>query len=204
MSDDALEVRALAELRAVLTESSTGHEAAALRHLELAGAPGTDAYARHRALAFVHQWCLLIERPSDQSLLRELIGTPVSLRLSDGRELTGFEEIAVWHDATAHATDVTSHTITGWKLSQPEAERAERAERGRYDLAIDFAWQGISPTGQPMTARTHHAWSLTEDGTRFPRLHSFVPNVLQPFAPATAVDALADLQACQAAASDPA
>ncbi|WP_414169238.1 hypothetical protein ACMATS_25830 [Streptoverticillium reticulum] len=197
MSDDTLESRALAELRGALTESSVGHQANALRHLELATAAstGTDAYAEHRALAFVHQWCFLIEQPpTDPAPLQELIGTPVSLRLSDGRELTTFAEISAWHDATAHAMDVTSHTIIGWKLSQPVS--------GRYDLAIDFAWQGISPTGQPMTARTHHEWSLNEDGTRLPRLASFVSSLLQPFAPATATDALADLCSCQGAAID--
>ncbi|KJS61836.1 hypothetical protein [Streptomyces rubellomurinus] len=104
-------------------------------------------------------------------------------------------ESGAWHDATARAMDVTSHTITGWKLSRPVADR--------YDLAIDFAWQGINPTGRPMTARTHHAWSLTEDGTGFPRLRSFVSTVLRPFAPATAAEALADLRSCRAA-SDPA
>lgn len=181
------ESEALDELRSFLTASSRGHEADALQHLEFAGAPGSAEYADHRALAFVHQWCFLIEQPQDDaSALRELIGEPISMRLPDGRELTEFAEIAAWHDATSHAVAVTTHTITDFKLVQPEA--------GRYDVALDFAWQGITSEDQAMTARTHHEWTLTDADERFPRLAAFAVHVVQPFAPATAVDALNDLR----------
>ena len=181
------ETEALAELRSFLTASSRGHEADALQHLEFAGAPGSADYAEQRALAFVHQWCLLIEQPPEGTAeLRELIGEPVSMRVADGRELTDFAEIAAWHDVTSHAVAVTTHTITDFKLVQPEA--------GRYDVAVDFAWQGITSEDQAMTARTHHEWRLTDADERFPRLTAFAVQVTQPFAPTTAEDALADLR----------
>jgi hypothetical protein len=188
MPDSDAETEALAELRSSLIASTAGHAADALQHLEFAGAPGDAEYAEHRALAFVHQWCLLIEQPpEDDAELRELIGDPVSMRLSDGCKLTDFAEIASWHDGTSHAMSVATHTITGFKLIE--------IETGRHDVAIDFAWQGITPDDQPMTARTHHEWTLTDaEDDRFPRLASFAVTIVQPFAPATAVDALADLR----------
>jgi hypothetical protein len=69
-----------------------------------------------------------------------------------------------------------------------------QTEAGRYDVALDFAWQGITSEDQAMTARTHHEWTLTDAADeRFPRLAAFAVHVVQPFAPATAVDALEDL-----------
>ncbi|HTJ72743.1 MAG TPA: hypothetical protein VL551_34710 [Actinospica sp.] len=187
------EAEALAELHGALIASTAGHAAAARRHLELAGAPGGAGYAEHRALAFVHQWCFLIEEPpTDPALLRELIGDPVSMRMSDGRVLTEYAEIATWHDATANAVETTTHTLVEWKLTRPEP--------GRYDVALDFAWQGITAARQPMTARTHHEWTLTDADEHFPRLASFVVTAVRPFAPATAVDALADLRGSSPAA----
>jgi hypothetical protein len=181
------ETQALDEMRGALIASSTGHEAEALRLLELAGAPGDAEYAEHRALAFVYQWCFLIEQPpSDPAALRELIGEPVKMRLSEGGELTTFDEIARWHDATSHAVAVTTHTLVGFELSQPTA--------GRYDVTVDFAWQGITSADQAMRARTHHEWTLADADERFPRLTSFVVTAVEPFAPVTAVAALEDLR----------
>lgn len=67
-------------------------------------------------------------------------------------------------------------------------------DAGRYLVEIDFAWQGVSPQGQAMTARTHHEWTHADADERFPRLASFAVSLVQPFAPATAQDALTDLR----------
>ena len=195
MPEPASEAEALAELRSALIASSVEHGAIALRHLELAGAPGSAAHAEHRALAFVYQWCFLLERPTDDvAAVREIVSDPISIRLPDGRELTEFEQVAAWHEATSHAVAVTTHTVVDFKLAEPEA--------GCYDVTLDFVWQGITSEDQAMTARTHHEWTLTDAGERFPRLASFVVSAVRPFAPSTAVDALADLRSVATTAAD--
>ncbi|QHA03630.1 hypothetical protein GQF42_10445 [Streptomyces broussonetiae] len=97
--------------------SGAGHETGVRERLERAEAPGTE----HRALAFVHQWCFPIEQPPAESApLRRLVGDPVGLRPADGRELTDFDEIAPWHDATA---DVMDRSTSPGRASVPRGER---------------------------------------------------------------------------------
>jgi hypothetical protein len=60
---------------------------------------------------------------------------------------------------------------------------------------MDFDWEGVSVAGQPMTARTHHDWTLTETGERFLRLNRFHVTAIEPFTPVSAEEALAHLRA---------
>lgn len=144
-------------------------------------------YLEHCALAFAHQWCALLEAPgSDQAQVSELIDDQTELSASDGRIISGVDEIVAWFEATACAVEHTAHTITGL--------RVEGGPDDEIRVTLDFAWQGLTATQQAMRARTHHEWTLVDRPARLPVLRTFHVDIVEPFTPTTEEDALAFLE----------
>ncbi|MFF3460673.1 hypothetical protein ACFYXH_41695 [Streptomyces sp. NPDC002730] len=145
-------------------------------------APFQAAYT-NRARAFVHYWLSLLEQPAtDAEPLRELLADDVSMHLSDGRTLSAFGEIAAWYTTTVNQVDISTHRISDFKITAEPG--------GDYHLTMDFAWQGVTRAGQPMTARTHHQWTLQETGEWYLRLLDFKVTTIEPFTETTAEQAL--------------
>lgn len=148
---------------------------------------------QHRALAFAHQWCALLEAPdADTSQVTELIDAQTRLTASDGRTISGVEEIETWFATTAGAVEHTAHTITGFHVEPGHGEEIH--------VALDFAWQGLTAAQQAMRARTHHDWTLIDGPGRFPVLRAFRVEIVEPFAPTSQEDALAFLREAAVAA----
>lgn len=146
-----------------------------------------ESELEHRVLAFVYAWVHLIEPPAkDSARILELVTDDAVLHLSDGSAAETPEQIAQWYTRTAGAVEASAHRV--------EHLEASRAADGTLRAAIDFAWQGIAAGDQAMTARTHHEWTLVDDGGPLPRLREFRVTAVEPFAPATAEDALADFR----------
>lgn len=145
-----------------------------------------QARLEHRVLAFAYAWLYLIEPPAqDPDRILALIDTDnVAMHLSDGSTITTPDEIRAWYAKTAGAVQASSHRITTLAVA-PGPDNTVLA-------AIEFAWQGVAPGDQPMTARTHHDWVLVDLGEPQLRLREFTVSAVRPFAPATAEDALAD------------
>ncbi|MEU3352472.1 hypothetical protein [Streptomyces sp. NPDC037389] len=153
-------------------------------------APFTEAYGENRVRAFLHYWLSLLEQPAaDAEPLRELIADDLEMTLSDGRVLRTFEEVSAWYAGARDLVDVSIHHVHDLTVT-PGADRT-------HDLTMEFAWQGIAKSGRPMTARTRHAWTLTETDERYLRLSRFHVTALAPFAPVTAEEALAHFQAAR-------
>ncbi|MFB7618188.1 hypothetical protein [Kitasatospora sp. NPDC056181] len=146
--------------------------------------PFADAYAENRVLAFVHYWLSLLEQPgADAEPLRELLDADLAMTLSDGRVLHTFDQVAAWYTDTAGLVDLSTHHLADLTITPGTGDT--------HDLSVDFAWEGITREGQPMTARTRHQWTLAETGERHLRLRRFAVTVLDPFTPVTAQEALA-------------
>lgn len=144
----------------------------------------TGASNENRVRAFLHHWLSLLEQPApDAEPLRELIADDLEMTLSDGRVLHTFDEAASWYAGARDLVDISIHRIVDLVVTPGSGV-------GSYDLAMDFAWQGIAKTGQPMTARTRHRCTLTDTGERFLRLSRFAVTALEPFPPVTADEAL--------------
>jgi hypothetical protein len=147
-------------------------------------APFADAYAENRVLAFVHYWCSLLEQVAENAEpLRELLADDLAMTLPDGRVLHTFDEVSAWYAGAGALVDISVHHLVDPVIT-PGAD-------GIHRFTTDFAWVGISRTGQPMTARTRHEWTLVETGERYLRLRSFAVTALDPFTPVTAERALA-------------
>jgi hypothetical protein len=113
------------------------------------------------------------------------------MTLPDGRVLHTFDEVAAWYAGARDLVGTSSHRLVDPVITP--------GPDGSYRLAVDFAWEGIANTGQPMTARTRHDWTLVETGEHYLRLRSFAVTALEPFTPVTAEEALAHHHAGRAA-----
>lgn len=177
-------------LRDALVEVAGEHIALVEEHLAaaalLAGSTQRAEYLTHRALAFAHQWCALLESPgADASRVTELVDGQTRLSASDGRTITGVDEIATWFTQTANAVKYTAHTITDYQIGEGRS--------GQVNVSLDFAWQGLTQDRQAMRARTHHEWILVDRAERFPVLRGFHVTLVEPFSPTTNEEALAFL-----------
>ncbi|MFJ8478328.1 hypothetical protein [Kitasatospora sp. NPDC094011] len=167
-----------------MTENSTAAD-----HLRAAL---TDAAAENRARAFLYRWLELLERTTgDAEPLRELLADDLAMTLTDGRVLHDHDEVAAWYLGTREAVQLSLHHVRGLTVT-PGAGRT-------YDLLIDFDWQGIAKDGSPMTARTRHAWTLTDTGESHLRLSRFAVTAVEPFTPVPAEEALARFAAARTA-----
>ncbi len=153
-------------------------------------APFAEAYAENRVMAFVHYWLSLLEQPAENAEpLRPLIGDDLEMTLSDGRVVRTFDEVAAWYAATGGQVRISTHHIEDLNIAE--------GPDGRHRVTMDFAWEGIHVSGQPMTARTRHDWTLVETGERYLRLSRFAVTALEPFTPVSAEEALAHLHAAR-------
>ncbi|MEV7603779.1 DUF4440 domain-containing protein [Kitasatospora sp. NPDC089797] len=152
----------------------------------------TTAAAENRARAFLYRWLELLERTTgDAEPLRELLADDLVMTLPDGRVLRDHDEVAAWYDGTRAAVRLSLHHVRGLTVT-PGPGRT-------YDLAVDFDWQGIAVDGSPMTARTRHAWTLTDTGESHLRLSRFTVTAVEPFTPVPAEQALAHFTAARTA-----
>ncbi|QIS15461.1 hypothetical protein [Nocardia arthritidis] len=140
----------------------------------------------HRVRAFIYTWLWLIEPPvKDARLVLDLLDEHIAMRLSDGRTITTRADITAWYEQTAGAVSASSHRITALHVRAGDA--------GTVYASIDFAWQGIGPGDQAMTARTHHEWTLVDTGGPLMKLRDFAVTALKPFAPSSIDAALAEV-----------
>jgi hypothetical protein len=156
--------------------------------------PLLETYTEHRVLAFLHYWLSLLEQPAaDAEPLRELLDAELAMILSDGRILRTFDDVAAWYAGAGELVAMSTHHVIDRTIT-PGTDNS-------HDLAVSFAWEGITREGQPMTARTRHHWALAETGERYLRLRRFAVTILDPFTPVTAQQALAHHDANNAESS---
>jgi hypothetical protein len=156
--------------------------------LEQHDGPFQSAYVENRVRAFVHYWLSLLEQPAENAEpLRELLAKDLEMNFSDGRILRTFDQVADWYAATVGQVQVSTHHVRDLKI--------DAGSDGCHRITMDFDWEAITVTGQPMIARTRHEWTLIETEERYLRLKYFEVVPLEPFTPVTAEQALAHYQA---------
>ncbi|MGW0778356.1 nuclear transport factor 2 family protein [Streptomyces sp. NPDC002835] len=135
--------------------------------------PFQDAYPLNRAASLVYYWLTLIEsRNPDPAPLTEILAKDASFHLSDGRTLNGAEAIADWFTGLPSLVQASHHDVHNLTVHPQET--------GHLTLSMDLDWQGIDTDGRPVTARTHHDWTLTDGNGRFPQLQQATITQTQP------------------------
>ena len=133
-------------------------------------------YAQNRLRSVVHYWLALIEDPSrNAEPVKEILAENFSLNFSSGA-ITDFEGFSKWLAGPGSQISASTHKVSNFSF-KPLGD-------DRYEVEMDFDWNGILPNGKEMTAKTHHNWTVVDDRTeRFARIQKVDVKVLEPFAP---------------------
>lgn len=133
-------------------------------------------YTQNRSLSLVHYWLALIEDPSrNAEPVQEILTDDFSLNFSSGA-ITDFNGFRKWLAGPGSQVTASSHKISNFSHKV--------LQENRYEIGMDFDWNGILPDGTELTAKTRHVWKVVDDRTeRFARIHTVDVEILEPFAP---------------------
>lgn len=135
-----------------------------------------SAYSHNRTRSLVHYWLALIEDPTrDPEPVKEILADDFSLNFSSGA-ITEFDAFKKWLAGPASQVIASTHQVSNFSV-------IEQGDN-RYQVKMDFDWNGILPNQTEMTAKTRHTWIVTDNSAeRFARIKSMDVEVLEPFTP---------------------
>jgi hypothetical protein len=131
----------------------------------------TSAYEENRLKSLLHYWLALIEDPvRNLDPFREILADGFLLNFTSGK-ITNFKDFEKWFRGPASAVAASTHVMSGFKNDDLVA-------------TFDFDWNGITPDGKDLTAKTRHTWTVTDDPKRrFAQIKQMDVEVIEPFAP---------------------
>ena len=135
-----------------------------------------DAYAENRMRSLAHYWLALIEDPSrDPEPVREILADDFTLNFSSGA-ITDFDGFKAWLAGPGSAVQASTHRIGDFTVTESGGNA--------YRVQMTLDWQGLSPDGADLVARTRHDWQVVDDpAERFARIKAVDVEVLLPFQP---------------------
>lgn len=133
-----------------------------------------DAYPENRAAGFMYRWLHLIEK-GDPDPFDELVPDEFTLDFTS-TTVTNRQDLVKWVVGTTQQVRSSHHRPEKLTISVPEPDR--------YDLDVEFDWDGVSVEGVNLIARTHHQWRLRDTGERYCRLEHAKVDAIVPFQPA--------------------
>ena len=135
-----------------------------------------DSYPRLRSLALMHYYLFLIEKLQENAAdFQEILAEDFQLNLSPTTVLTSIPQLGAWLKNVAQKITVTSH--------YPKHVEVKALSLNKYELKVDFDWEGWTITKQKMTAKTRHTWSIIDKkNERFAKIQSIEVEQLVPFA----------------------
>ena len=135
-----------------------------------------DAYAENRMRSLVHYWLALIEDPArNPEPVREILADGFSLNFSSGA-ITDFDGFKDWLAGPGSQIAASTHVISDFSVTEKDG--------GTYQVSMSFGWEGITPDGTELVAKTQHIWIVENDVTdRFARIKTVDVEVLEPFRP---------------------
>ncbi len=137
-----------------------------------------DAYPENRLKSLTHYWLALVEDPKRRlEPFQEILAKDFKLDFSSGA-ITDFAGFEKWFRGPGSAVAASTHQMSNFSY--------QRTGDNRFNVKVDFDWQGILPDGREMVAKTRHSWTVEDNATeRFARIKTAQVEVLKPFTPRT-------------------
>ena len=147
--------------------------------LEVDGAfqspPFTDSYPKLRSLALMHYYLFLIERLKENAVdFQEILMDEFQLKFSPTTIISSIEDLNTWLKKVSKKVAITSH--------YPKNVVVKTLALDKYELSVDFDWEGWTTTNQKMTAQTRHTWVIIDKkNDRFAKIQSIEVEQLVSF-----------------------
>lgn len=135
-----------------------------------------DTYPRFRSLALMHYYLFLIEKSQENATeFQEILTEEFQLNLSPTTVVTSIPDLGAWLKSVAQKVTITNH--------YPKQIEVTALSLNKYELKVDFDWEGWTTTKQKMTAKTRHTWIIIDKkNERFAKIQSITVEQLVPFA----------------------
>ncbi len=134
-----------------------------------------DTYPKFRSLALMHYYLFLIEKLQENATeFQEILADDFQLNLSPTTVITTIAQLGTWLKGVAQKIAITSH--------YPKNIAVTALALNKYELKVDFDWEGWTITKQKMTAKTRHTWVIIDKkNERFAKIQSIEVEQLVPF-----------------------
>ncbi len=135
-----------------------------------------SAYGENRLKSLAQYWLALVENPlRDAGPFAEILADEFTLNFSTG-PINTLDGLARWLEAAGSRVAASAHEIGSFRWSATGEDQ--------YALTMDFDWEGITPDGVLLGAKSRHAWLVLDNlAHRFARIARMDVELLEPFAP---------------------
>lgn len=163
------------EARAITPDDIRGsaalHAEKAVTLLERAPYRGDGREARQRAL--VHRWMELVERPDrNAQSFQDILSDDFYLGFSSG-PIDTLEDFDAWLKGPGSSVAATAHQIVSFA--------SEPLGNDRHALNFVLDWNGLTPDGGRMQAKTNHSWTVRDNGNGYPVIERVEVEALESF-----------------------
>lgn len=134
-----------------------------------------DTYPRLRSLAVMHYYLFLIEQLQENATeFQEILTDDFQLNLSPTTVINSIKDLGTWLKGLTQKIAITSH--------HPNNIIVTSLSLNKYELKVDFDWEGSTVTQQKMMAKTRHTWVIIDKkNERFAKVQSINVAQLIPF-----------------------
>ncbi|GEM_PF-5308054 len=134
-----------------------------------------DAYPRLRSLALMHYYLFLIEKLQENATdFQEILTADFQLNLSPTTAISSITHLGTWLKNVAQKIAISSHYSKEVEVTT--------LSLNKYELKVDFDWEGWTVSNQKVTAQTRHTWVIIDKkNERFAKIQSIDVKTLCPF-----------------------
>lgn len=139
-----------------------------------------DTAAHNRIQCLMYTYLALFDKHSGSAdhLLPLFSSTEFSIQLPSGSIMSTEAELREWFEKIPQRVSKAAHTVENLRIELDESQSEQ------FTLEFEVAWSGVSTNGDYMTGRTHHRWTVAEEGGHLPAIRRIAIESLVPFAPA--------------------
>jgi hypothetical protein len=132
-------------------------------------------HIKMRLLTLVHRWLELVENPDRKSKpFKAIIADDIYFDFSSGA-IENFEGLEAWLKGPASSVAYSKHDLSEFSF--------ETMGENQYTIYVTMDWEGLLPSGEHMTAKTRHMWTVEDTPSEtFARIKTIDVEVLKPFA----------------------
>lgn len=134
-----------------------------------------ESYPTLRSLALMHYYLFLLEQLNHNSnKIQEILADNFQLNLSEKIIINSIDALDNWLKSMPQQITSISH--------YPKNTIVNILAIDKYELNVDFDWEGWTKTGQKITAKTHHNWTIIDKkNAPFAKIQSINVIPLAPF-----------------------
>ncbi|BBM86807.1 hypothetical protein [Candidatus Uabimicrobium amorphum] len=123
---------------------------------EMESAVFEDAYPQNRMKSLMHYWLLCMEQlDGNVTPFKQLLTNEFELNFSTNSKMTSIDQLEKWLNGMPMQLQSSQHF--------PQNLTIKSLGENKYQVNVEFAWQGVMKNGTKLKATTGHEWIVVDD-----------------------------------------